>query len=83
MQGGVGQIILLLSAARGRVNKGIVRVAEGKMSKSPPAGRRPSPAQARNPNSEHDIGRALRAAYDSAVNEEIPPEMLDLLSKLR
>jgi Anti-sigma factor NepR len=31
----------------------------------------------------HDIGGALRAAYDSAVNEEIPPEMLDLLSKLR
>ena len=30
-----------------------------------------------------DIGGALRAAYDSAVNEEIPPEMLDLLSKLR
>ena len=30
----------------------------------------------------HDIGDALRAAYDSAVNEDIPPEMLDLLNRL-
>ena len=29
-----------------------------------------------------DIGLALRAAYDNAVNEDIPPEMLDLLDKL-
>jgi Anti-sigma factor NepR len=53
------------------------------MSKSPPASVRPLPAQTRNPNSERDIGGALRAAYDSAVNEAIPPEMLELLSKLR
>ena len=53
------------------------------MSKSPPADSRPSPEQTRNPNSVRDIGGALRAAYDSALNEDIPPEMLDLLSKLR
>lgn len=69
--------------ARGRVKKGINRVAEGKMSKSPPASGHPLPVQTRNPNSERDIGGALRAAYDSALNEDIPPEMLDLLSKLR
>lgn len=29
-----------------------------------------------------DVGRALRSAYDEAVSENIPPEMLDLLGKL-
>jgi hypothetical protein len=40
-----------------------------------PRGRRKRP-----PNSE--IGQALRAAYRQAVDEDIPPEMLDLLGKL-
>jgi hypothetical protein len=29
-----------------------------------------------------EVGHALRAAYQQAVNEQIPPEMLDLLGKL-
>lgn len=29
-----------------------------------------------------EVGNALRAAYEQAVSEEIPPEMLDLLGKL-
>jgi hypothetical protein len=29
-----------------------------------------------------EIGQALRSVYDRAVNESIPPEMLDLLGKL-
>ena len=29
-----------------------------------------------------EVGNALRSAYDQAVNEEIPAEMLDLLGKL-
>ena len=29
-----------------------------------------------------EVGHALRAAYQQAVNEDIPPEMLDLLGKL-
>lgn len=29
-----------------------------------------------------DVGRALRSAYDEAMGESIPPEMLDLLGKL-
>lgn len=29
-----------------------------------------------------DIGDALRSAYDEAVSEDIPKEMLDLLGKL-
>ena len=34
----------------------------------------------RGPNAE--IGHALRKAYSDAVDEAIPPEMLDLLGKL-
>ena len=34
----------------------------------------------RTPSSE--IGSALRSVYDGALNEDIPPEMLDLLGKL-
>ena len=29
-----------------------------------------------------ELGNALRSVYQKAVNEEIPPEMLDLLGKL-
>lgn len=29
-----------------------------------------------------EVGTALRSAYEQAVNEEIPAEMLDLLGKL-
>jgi hypothetical protein len=29
-----------------------------------------------------EVGHALRAAYEQAVKEDIPPEMLDLLGKL-
>ena len=34
----------------------------------------------RAPSSE--IGSALRSVYNGALNEDIPPEMLDLLGKL-
>ena len=29
-----------------------------------------------------EVGHALRSAYDEAMREDIPPEMLDLLGKL-
>ena len=29
-----------------------------------------------------DVGSALRSAYDQAISEDIPSEMLDLLGKL-
>ena len=29
-----------------------------------------------------EVGQALRAAYQQAVSEAVPPEMLDLLGKL-
>lgn len=53
------------------------------MSKTPPANDKIVLDRSRTHDSKSDIGSALRAAYDSTVNEEIPPEMLDLLSKLR
>lgn len=30
-----------------------------------------------------DVGKALRSVYEKAVREDIPPEMLDLLGKLK
>ncbi len=40
----------------------------------------PKPRKKRGPNAE--VGHALRAAYRQAADEDIPPEMLDLLGKL-
>lgn len=49
---------------------------------SPPADSEsmPTSRKKRGPNAE--IGQALRKAYCDAVDENIPPEMLDLLGKL-
>ena len=38
-------------------------------------------AATRNPDAP-ELGQALRSVYDKALNEAIPPEMLDLLGKL-
>lgn len=37
---------------------------------------------AQGSRSEKDLGHALRTVYSVTVNEEIPPELLDLLGKL-
>jgi Anti-sigma factor NepR len=42
--------------------------------------RRPKPKKKRNESPE--VGHALRSVYQRTVNEDIPPEMLDLLGKL-
>ena len=49
---------------------------------SPPADSEdmPTSSKKRGPNAE--IGQALRKAYCDAVDESIPPEMLDLLGRL-
>lgn len=49
---------------------------------SPPADSEdmPKSRKKRGPNAE--IGLALRKAYREAIDEDIPPEMLDLLGKL-
>jgi hypothetical protein len=46
---------------------------------APSAGGKAGPRRKRGPN---DVGNALRSAYQQAVSEDIPPEMLDLLGKL-
>jgi Anti-sigma factor NepR len=59
-----------------------VPVALGKGTKKQPMMRQPPPPASRAPD-DGDVGVALRAAYKSALDEAIPPEMLDLLSKLK
>jgi hypothetical protein len=34
-------------------------------------------------STEKNVGDALRQVYQDAVREDVPPEMLDLLSKLK
>lgn len=41
-----------------------------------------APRARKKRGSSPEVGHALRAAYQRAVSEEIPPEMLDLLGKL-
>jgi hypothetical protein len=46
-------------------------------------GETPEPPKARKKRgSSPEVGHALRAAYQQAISEDIPPEMLDLLGKL-
>jgi hypothetical protein len=40
------------------------------------------PRGARGPRRGGEVGQALRKVYDKALNEDIPPAMLDLLGKL-
>ncbi len=40
------------------------------------------PGTRKKRGSSPEVGHALRAAYEQAVKEDIPPEMLDLLGKL-
>jgi hypothetical protein len=49
-------------------------------SQQPPTDEAPRGRKKRGTSPE--VGQALRAAYQQAVNETIPPEMLDLLGKL-
>ena len=43
-------------------------------------GENPRPRKRRSAGGE--VGDALRTVYQRAINEDIPPEMLDLLGKL-
>lgn len=42
----------------------------------------PNPNPAEKKPSSPELGNALRSVYQQTVNEDIPPEMLDLLGKL-
>jgi hypothetical protein len=48
----------------------------------PPGGPRESPKSRRRRVASPELGHALRAAYQRTIDEQIPPEMLDLLGKL-
>jgi hypothetical protein len=41
-----------------------------------------SPKPRKRKASSPEVGHALRQAYQQAISEDIPPEMLDLLGKL-
>jgi hypothetical protein len=42
----------------------------------------PTPPARRQRRADNELGTALRSAYDRVVEEDIPPEMIDLLGKL-
>ena len=42
----------------------------------------PTKSPARVQSKDRDMGSALRSAYQKTIEEEVPDEMLDLLSKL-
>lgn len=44
---------------------------------------KPSKAGTPDDAANTDVGKALRSVYEKAVEEDIPPEMLDLLGKLK
>jgi hypothetical protein len=46
------------------------------------SGDKKPPSGARGPRKGGEVGQALRKVYDKALNEDIPPAMLDLLGKL-
>lgn len=48
----------------------------------PPSGPRGAPNSRRKRGASPELGHALRAAYQRTIDEQIPPEMLDLLGKL-
>lgn len=49
---------------------------------SPPMDTDDLPRGRRRRTTNTELGQALRQAYDDAIEEAIPPEMLDLLGKL-
>jgi hypothetical protein len=59
---------------------------EGRRRRKPETDRQPpitTPLRTRKKRSpEGDVGGALRSAYQRMIDEDIPPEMLDLLGKL-
>lgn len=44
---------------------------------------KPDKAVAAEEAADTDVGKALRSVYEKAIREDIPPEMLDLLGKLK
>jgi hypothetical protein len=49
---------------------------------APPPGGSGDPPKGKRKRGAPELGQALRAAYQRTIDEQIPPEMLDLLGKL-
>ena len=47
-----------------------------------PDGHNSDDARPRKKRANTEVGHALRAAYQQTINEDIPPDLLDLLGKL-
>jgi hypothetical protein len=43
---------------------------------------RPEPKKKKKSTGDANVGQALRSAYQRTVDEQIPPDLLDLLGKL-
>jgi hypothetical protein len=74
--GGVSNRTRPRGGARGR---GDLALSDEKKTKR---GKTPLADEKAGTRSDKDIGHSLRSVYSSTVNEEIPPELLDLLGKL-
>jgi len=47
-----------------------------------PDGQNQDESRTRKKRGTPEVGHALRAAYQQTINEDIPPDLLDLLGKL-
>jgi len=53
-----------------------------KTDQAPASGSADAPAGRKRKSAPTEVGDALRSVYQRAIDEDIPPEMLDLLGKL-
>jgi hypothetical protein len=83
-----GKASLFESSGRGAAARGLRLSFEDDRDRRRKADTASQPDMAEAPKakkkrgSSPEVGHALRAAYQQAVSEDIPPEMLDLLGKL-
>lgn len=62
---------------------GVEGASEGSPRATSPSANKPRTRSARRAEAnDNDVGKVLRSVYQKAVDEDIPAEMLDLLSKL-
>jgi hypothetical protein len=61
--------------------RGILALSDDKHTKRKAGG--PSSRDSSGGSADRDVGHALRTVYSETVSEDIPPELLDLLGKLK
>lgn len=75
-EGTLSDRLCLQARAAGGGRRGDTILAD--IDKTPPS----APDRRKRKHASGDVGDALRSVYDRALDEGIPPEMLDLLGKL-